>query len=143
MRRKLGDWFKVLQLLKNGTSDDAGPDGADLLINALTTGTDSQLEEAYNEIGDYYMERQKWSQAVQYYTQGRNYVKLAECYYILEDYDNLSKILEQLADNSELLPVSLFLIYIAFINLLFFISFSNLGKCLNLLVCVPKHAKLT
>jgi len=72
LRRKLGDWFKVLQLLKNGTSDDTGADGGDLLINALTTGTDSQLEEAYNEIGDYYMERQKWSQAVQYYTQGGN-----------------------------------------------------------------------
>lgn len=98
----------MLQLLKNGSSDDPSVDGGDLLINALTTGTDGQLEEAYNEIGDYYMERQKWSQAVQYYMQGRNYAKLAECYYILEDYDNLSKILEQLADNSELLPVRWF-----------------------------------
>jgi WD repeat-containing protein 35 len=133
----------VLQLLKNGTSDDTGADGGDLLINALTTGTDSQLEEAYNEIGDYYMERQKWSQAVQYYTQGRNYEKLAECYYILEDYDNLSKILEQLADNSELLPVSLFLIALCLKNFKLIFLFSNLGKCLNQLVCVHKHVKLT
>ena len=106
LRRKLGDWFKVLQILKNGnTSDEAGGD-SDMLINAMTTGSDNQLEEAYNEIGDYYLERQKWSQAVQYYVQGRNFGKLAECYYLLEDYESLSKILEQLSDNSELLPVS-------------------------------------
>lgn len=104
MRRKLGDCFKALQLLKNGSSG-IDTNENDIVSTTLATGTDLQLEEAYNEIGDYYSERQKWGQAVQYYIQGRNYAKLAECHYILEDYESLTKILEQLPDNSELLPV--------------------------------------
>ncbi|KAH8026538.1 hypothetical protein HPB51_021150 [Rhipicephalus microplus] len=40
----LGDWFRVVQLLKGGNS------GTD----------DRQLEEAWNAIGDYYADRHKW-----------------------------------------------------------------------------------
>ena len=43
LRRKLGDWFRVIQLLKSGTA-----------------GNDTQLEEAWNAIGDYYADRQNW-----------------------------------------------------------------------------------
>jgi len=44
LRIKLGDWFRVLQLLKTGTgaSDDA------------------LVEQAHNAIGDYFADRQKW-----------------------------------------------------------------------------------
>lgn len=45
MRKMLGDWFRVVQLLKTGTS------GAD----------DRHLEEAWNAIGDYYIDRRKWT----------------------------------------------------------------------------------
>ena len=44
LRKKLGDWFRVVQLLKTGSGG----------------GDDVQLEEAWNAIGDYYADRQKW-----------------------------------------------------------------------------------
>ena len=100
----------MLQLLRNGSISPIEMNGDNevmAITNSLTAGSDVQLEECYNEIGDFYSERQKWSQAVQYYIHGRNHEKLAKCYYILEDYDSLSKLLDQLSENSELLPVML------------------------------------
>lgn len=44
LRIKLGDWFKVLALLKSGSGDS----------------DDALLEQANNAIGDYYADRQKW-----------------------------------------------------------------------------------
>ncbi|XP_013413466.1 WD repeat-containing protein 35-like [Lingula anatina] len=87
LRKKLGDWFRVVQLLKTGSGGD-----------------DVQLEEAWNAIGDYYADRQKWQQAVTYYVQGRNQERLAECYYMLEDYQGLEKMVQFLPENHKLLP---------------------------------------
>lgn len=50
LRKKLGDWFKVIHLLKNGAGGD-----------------DLQLEEAWNALGDYYADRQKWNQVDFFY----------------------------------------------------------------------------
>lgn len=44
--------------------------------------------------------------AVQYYHQGRNQERLAECYYMLEDYDGLERLTTLLPENHKLLPVS-------------------------------------
>lgn len=44
LRIKLGDWFRVLQLLKSGSGDC----------------DDTLLQQAYNAIGDYFADRQKW-----------------------------------------------------------------------------------
>lgn len=44
LRIKLGDWFRVLQLLKTGSGDS----------------DDALLKQAYNAIGDYFADRQKW-----------------------------------------------------------------------------------
>uniref|UniRef100_A0A4W3H1G3 WD repeat-containing protein 35 n=1 Tax=Callorhinchus milii TaxID=7868 RepID=A0A4W3H1G3_CALMI len=88
LRIKLGDWFRVLQLLKTGSGD----------------ADDALLEQAYNAIGDYFADRQKWMNAVQYYIQGRNQERLAECYYMLEDYDGLEKLANSLPENNKLLP---------------------------------------
>ncbi|XP_057715760.1 WD repeat-containing protein 35 isoform X1 [Corythoichthys intestinalis] len=87
LRMKLGDWFRVLQLLKTGSGDC----------------DDALLEQAYNAIGDYFADRQKWVNAVQYYLQGRHQEKLAECYYMLEDYDSLEKLTNSLPENHKLL----------------------------------------
>ncbi|XP_063406795.1 WD repeat-containing protein 35-like isoform X2 [Mytilus trossulus] len=87
LRKKLGDWFRVVQLLKTGSGGD-----------------DVQLEEAWNAIGDYYADRQKWQQAVTYYVQGRNQERLSECYYMLEDYMGLEKMVMALPENHKLLP---------------------------------------
>lgn len=109
LRKKLGDWFKVLQILKTnfGKRMTEDPDliESDMLSGALGGGNDAQLEEAFNEIGDFYCERQKWDLAVKYYITGRNVEKQAECYYILEDYDSLYKLMDLLPENSEFLTV--------------------------------------
>ncbi|XP_057287733.1 WD repeat-containing protein 35 isoform X3 [Pezoporus wallicus] len=88
LRIKLGDWFRVLQLLKTGSGDS----------------DDALLEQAYNAIGDYFADRQKWLNAVQYYVQGRNQERLAECYYMLEDYQGLENLANSLPENNKLLP---------------------------------------
>ncbi|XP_064159333.1 WD repeat-containing protein 35 isoform X1 [Anguilla rostrata] len=88
LRIKLGDWFRVLQLLKTGSGDS----------------DDALLEQAYNAIGDYFADRQKWVNAVQYYLQGRNQERLAECYYMLEDYEGLERLASSLPENHKLLP---------------------------------------
>ena len=86
LRRKLGDWFKVLQLLKSGGG-----------------GTDRDVEEAWNCIGDYYAERHKWDEAVQYYEKASNTERLVQCYYILEDYPSLENLIDILQPNDPLL----------------------------------------
>ncbi|XP_060781150.1 WD repeat-containing protein 35 [Neoarius graeffei] len=88
LRIKLGDWFRVLQLLRSGSGDS----------------DDTLQEQAYNAIGDYFADRQKWLNAVQYYLQGRNQERLAECYYMLEDYDGLERLANALPENHKLLP---------------------------------------
>ncbi|XP_033095064.1 WD repeat-containing protein 35 isoform X7 [Trachypithecus francoisi] len=88
LRLKLGDWFRVLQLLKTGSGD----------------ADDSLMEQANNAIGDYFADRQKWLNAVQYYVQGRNQERLAECYYMLEDYEGLENLAISLPENHKLLP---------------------------------------
>lgn len=72
----------------------------------LLIGDDQLLEQAWNAIGDYYADRQKWQNAVTYYVQGRNQARLAECYYMLEDYIGLEKMINTLPENHALLEVS-------------------------------------
>ncbi|XP_053141283.1 WD repeat-containing protein 35 isoform X2 [Hemicordylus capensis] len=88
LRIKLGDGFRVLQLLKTGSGH----------------ADDSLLEQAHNAIGDYFADRQKWMNAVPYYVQGRNQERLAECYYMLEDYQGLEDLANSLPENNKLLP---------------------------------------
>uniref|UniRef100_H2ZPD4 WD repeat-containing protein 35 n=1 Tax=Ciona savignyi TaxID=51511 RepID=H2ZPD4_CIOSA len=87
LRMKLGDWFRVVQLLQSGSG------GAD----------DKKLLQAWNAIGDYYLDRQKWSNAASYYKQGGNQEKIVQCYYMLEDYDAMSELCESLPDNHKVL----------------------------------------
>lgn len=44
--------------------------------------------------------------AVQYYIKGRNQERLAECYYMLEDYDGLERLTAALPENHKLLQVN-------------------------------------
>jgi len=88
MRMKLGDWFKVHQLLKSGSS----------------AAEDKKLLQAWNAMGDYYAERHKWSNALSFYQQGGNQEKLAECYYMIEDYDAYAKLALNFPDDHHLLP---------------------------------------
>ncbi|XP_037550969.1 WD repeat-containing protein 35 [Nematolebias whitei] len=87
LKIKLGDWFKVANLLTNGSG----------------ACDDALLQQAYNGAGDYYADRQKWVDASHNYLRGRNEEKLAECYYMLEDYDGLEKLTADLPENHTLL----------------------------------------
>lgn len=71
----------------------------------LITGDDTLLAEAWNAIGDYYAERQKCHHAITYYSQGRNYKQLAECYYKLDDFTGLKSLVTTLPPNSPILEV--------------------------------------
>ncbi|KAK3238460.1 WD repeat-containing protein 35 [Cymbomonas tetramitiformis] len=85
MRMRLGDWFKVEKLAGSGASDD------------------SLLLLAWNKIGDYYSDRQKWNKAVAYYAQAKNTERLVECFYVLEDYTGLENLINTLPDAHPLL----------------------------------------
>ncbi|KAJ3413661.1 WD repeat-containing protein 35 [Chytridiales sp. JEL 0842] len=87
LRIRLGDWFRVVQLIKSGGS----------------AADDILLQKAWNSIGEHYYDRQKWTQAITYYAQGRNTEKLIECYYMAEDYESLEKIMYTLSENSPML----------------------------------------
>ncbi|MCL4131009.1 UNVERIFIED_CONTAM: hypothetical protein GTU68_000378, partial [Idotea baltica] len=88
LRRKLGDWFRVHQLLKTS--------GA---------GNDKQMEEALNNIGQHYAERQQWEEALKNFEASHNHKMLALCYYKLEDFDALESLVKSLQETSELLPI--------------------------------------
>ncbi|XP_070516916.1 WD repeat-containing protein 35 isoform X2 [Cardiocondyla obscurior] len=86
LRQKLGDYFRVVQLMKMGIG-----------------GSDKQMEHAYNKIGDHFAERQNWESAKEYYEKGRNLEKLIQCYYKLEDFVQLAATVDQLPDKSSIL----------------------------------------
>ncbi|KAF6214979.1 hypothetical protein GE061_009727 [Apolygus lucorum] len=86
LREKLGDWFRVVQLMKMGAG-----------------GTDSQLQSAWNNIGDFFAERSNWESAREYYEKSQNVDRLIICYQLLEDYDALEKIVDTLPEKHPLL----------------------------------------
>ena len=85
LRARLGDWFRVVQLVQEGGGDQ------------------SLLQLAWENIGDFYADRQKWSKAAQYYTQCKNYDKLSQMYYAQEDFRSLEKLIDQVDHDKELL----------------------------------------
>ncbi|XP_067008662.1 WD repeat-containing protein 35 [Anabrus simplex] len=88
LREKLGDWFRVIQLMKMGAG-----------------GSDIQMELAWNSIGDYFADRQNWEGAREYYEKGRNQEQLVQCYYMLEDYAALETCVANLPENHNLLSI--------------------------------------
>ena len=69
------------------------------------TGDDTLMTQAWNAIGDYYADRQKYRHAITYYSQGRNYQQLVNCYYRLDDFTSLTDLVSTLPPNSALLEV--------------------------------------
>ena len=66
-------------------------------------GDDSLLQQAWDQIGDYFGERQKTAKAAQYYAQAKNMEALVACYYKLEDFNGLEKLIGALPEGSPLL----------------------------------------
>mmetsp|Transcript_312 Transcript_312/g.287 ORF Transcript_312/g.287 Transcript_312/m.287 type:complete len:161 (+) Transcript_312:2110-2592(+) len=85
MRMKIGDWFRVVELVQEGY------------------GNDDILREAYDRIGDFYSDRFKWSNAVTFYKRATNYPKMIEMYYNLEDYESLKALTEVFPEGNETL----------------------------------------
>ena len=85
LRMRLGDWARVVQLIEQGA------------------GNDEMLKKAYNQLGDYCVERQKWKKAALYYQQAQNNEALVEAYYRLEDFDSLEKLIDSLPERSQIL----------------------------------------
>ncbi|XP_063358520.1 WD repeat-containing protein 35 [Cydia amplana] len=75
LRKRLGHWFRVVELLKQSAST-----------------TDAQVKQAYSNIGDYYIDRQNWTGALEYYTMSNNTEGLKKCYMALEDNEALSNL---------------------------------------------------
>jgi WD repeat-containing protein 35 len=77
MRARLGDWFRVVQLVQEGGSDE------------------SMIQVAWENIGDYYADRQKWSKAAEYYALCKHYEKLANVHYVKDDFRALEKLIDE------------------------------------------------
>uniref|UniRef100_A0A8D0Y2J8 WD repeat-containing protein 35 n=1 Tax=Sus scrofa TaxID=9823 RepID=A0A8D0Y2J8_PIG len=58
----------------------------------------------FEEAERMYLNMDRRLNAVQYYVQGRNQERLAECYYMLEDYEGLENLANSLPENHKLLP---------------------------------------
>lgn len=85
LRKRLGDYMRVVQLLQTGG------------------GNDNLTREAWDQIGEYYADRLKWKKAAQYFQMSKNYEKLVECYYRLENFEELAKLRLDLPDDAPLL----------------------------------------
>ncbi|KAF1331198.1 hypothetical protein FI667_g4547, partial [Globisporangium splendens] len=85
LRQRLGDWFKVVQLVQSGG------------------GNDTLLTHAWNMIGEYYADRHKWEKAIKYYAQVSNISALAHCFYTLGDFNQLESLVSEIPENSPLL----------------------------------------
>jgi WD repeat-containing protein 35 len=86
LRRRLGDWFRVVELLQQGGRGD-----------------ERALQEAWNKIGEYYADRQKWDKALRHFAKGGNLDAMSDCAYALDDFEALRGIASQAPDGSPLL----------------------------------------
>eukprot|EP00056_Hartaetosiga_gracilis_P003229 m.61099 g.61099 ORF g.61099 m.61099 type:complete len:1163 (+) comp11378_c0_seq1:91-3579(+) len=89
MREKLGDWVRVIRLLKSkgGSSND----------------NDKLLKQAWANLGHYYFDRQQYEEANKMYTNGGHFEGRVECCYRLEDWHCLSELVYMLPEEHELL----------------------------------------
>jgi WD repeat-containing protein 35 len=85
LRMRLGDWFRVVQLIQSGAGDD------------------KLLQTSYANIGHYYADRQKWEKAYKYYSKAKDLPALVHCAYMLDDYQSLEKLVDRIPDGSDYL----------------------------------------
>mmetsp|Transcript_6986 Transcript_6986/g.14069 ORF Transcript_6986/g.14069 Transcript_6986/m.14069 type:complete len:1248 (+) Transcript_6986:71-3814(+) len=82
LRIRLGDWFRVVTLVQTGGGDD------------------KMLLEAWNNIGEYYADRFKWSKAATYFSQAKNLTKTIDCYYRMDDFEGMEKSAAMISDGN-------------------------------------------
>jgi WD repeat-containing protein 35 len=87
LRKRLGDYTRVVQLLQTGG------------------GNDRLIRDAWDQIGYYFADRMKWKKASQYFALSHNNIQLIECFYRLEQFNDLKKMIDDLPEESPLLVV--------------------------------------
>ena len=85
LRKKIGDYKKVTQILGQGTASS------------------EEIKEASKKMGDYYAEKGKWAKAAKFYSTAQCYLMLIESYYKAEDYDNLKKLVNAIPEDPALM----------------------------------------
>ena len=85
MRKRIGDYPRVVQLLQTGG------------------GNDQLMKEAWDMIGEQYADKFKWRRAAQHFRQSRNMERLAECLYRLEQFAELAELRVDVPDGTPLL----------------------------------------
>ena len=86
LRSTLCDWFRVIQLYR------------------MASGiSDSQMENAYREIGNHFANLRVWESAREYYEKAHHIEGLMETFYHLEKYDELEGLIGRLPEKSPLL----------------------------------------
>lgn len=86
LRMRLGDWSKVVALIEQGVGDD------------------EILKEAYNKMGEFCIDKQRWNKAAFYFQQANNYEALIDVYYRLEQFDNMDRLIDDIPPTSPALP---------------------------------------
>ncbi|MCP9265269.1 hypothetical protein DINM_020523 [Dirofilaria immitis] len=87
LREKMNDWFRIVEILQKSKQP----------------GDDKLLKKAWNNVGDYYAERQKWKQAESYYEKGENHKQLIRCYLMDDNYDKMQLLAKHLPDGDKLI----------------------------------------
>lgn len=85
MKVKTGDFYGVLEMVKEGS-------GYDEILGKMT-----------NQLGSFYAERLEWDKAAEFFLTAKNYKGLIEAFTMLEDYDSLAQIIEEIPENDPLL----------------------------------------
>eukprot|EP00750_Incisomonas_marina_P007988 INCI15131.1.p1 GENE.INCI15131.1~~INCI15131.1.p1 ORF type:complete len:1219 (-),score=232.56 INCI15131.1:1496-5152(-) len=86
LKQRMGDWFRVVQLIQGGGIQGGGDDD------------DEALRQARNHIGDFYRTRQKWDKAAQYYAQAENIDAHITVCFRLQGFDELQVVLKNLPE---------------------------------------------
>jgi len=87
LRIRLGDWSKVVTLIEQGVGDD------------------EILKEAYNKMGEFCIDKQRWNKAAFYFQQANNFEALIDVYYRLEQFTNMDKLVEDIPATSPALAI--------------------------------------
>lgn len=87
LRRKLGDWSRV----------------AELQQQAGSASSDAESKANYNHMGNYYFDRHQFAKACRYYKSAGNNDKLVDCYYAIEEYDELEELAQTFDERDPLL----------------------------------------
>eukprot|EP00808_Paulinella_micropora_P031806 g55884.t1 len=107
LRQRLGDWFRVHELLQGqltAPSDTMQRSGSQRkLDHTATVSNDELLRTTWENLGDWYADRQRWPQAFEFYSKAGNVKALVEASYRLDDFNTLESLIDQVPEGDELL----------------------------------------